>query len=242
MIVHIVYALVVAVATGTLSLTGVMDAGTAKTIVAWAAVVQGVMAIVLAGFASSKTGPMAKMATKYLKPGAAILLVIGLATWQHRAEAATPMKPQQLHRPSGGDFPIRPPVPTVDPVNDLMQKIAAVKDKAIADLQAADGIAVGPDPAHPVDALGHACYPAVIQFLNNVVPSSLPPVTGPAVVFEQARILRMQLQAGLPTYLKLGCAPLAQDEATMLVKLGGLIGVAINPAILIRGGLILGGG
>lgn len=87
----------------------------------------------------------------------------------------------------------------------------------ITDLQAADADAV----AHN-DALAHACYPALIQFVQGLPnPSSLT-VSGAFSAFQKARDLKGALNAGVPNYLLIGCGPLyAQVHGDLLRFLGG---------------------
>ena len=46
--------------------------------------------------------------------------------------------------------------------------------------------------------------------------------------FQKARDFQAQIQAGLPTYLKLGCAPLLGDEANILVSALNMVGVGVS--------------
>lgn len=117
--------------------------------------------------------------------------------------------------------------------SSLDSDIAKIANFSIADLQAADADAV----AHN-DQLAHACYPALIRFVTELQgndPNAT--VKGAFGAFQRARDLRMGVQSGLPIYLKLGCAPLVQDETLLLFKLG-LIGAGaavvgpIAPAIV----------
>ena len=132
----------------------------------------------------------------------------------------------------------------------LMQQIEAVEAKTvadvIADINAADAdagtiivpaiaaTATTPAVAATVkDPIAHACYPALVQFLQSL-PTATPP-TGTLVgvqIFQDSRDFIAQVQAGLPTYLKLGCAPLLGDTASILVQALGLVGVKVIPAAL----------
>lgn len=100
---------------------------------------------------------------------------------------------------------------SADPLGDIAKF-------TIADLQAADADAV----AHN-DVLSHACYPALIKFVGELqTQGSNLTVSGAFSAFQKARDLRRSVQGGIPDYLKLGCAPLVQDEVTLLVKLGAI--------------------
>lgn len=83
------------------------------------------------------------------------------------------------------------------------------------------------------DPIAHACYPAAVQFLQ-----SIPAVAAPSgkfvgvQLFQAKRDFIAQLQAGLPTYLKLGCAPLLGDEINIAVQVFNMIGIKVVPAAL----------
>ena len=114
--------------------------------------------------------------------------------------------------------------------------LAAVAQFTVADLQAADAIAQANN-----DALGHACYPALVQLIQSL-PQASPSTTvaGAFSVFETARVTRIKVEsaagASLPDYLKLGCAPLLMDEQTFLLRLaaigaGSAIGLPVVQAL-----------
>jgi len=111
-------------------------------------------------------------------------------------------------------------------LDSFLEQLSA---KSISDLEAADALAAQTDPTtnQPVDALAHACYPALIKFVQSL-PAPPSGQVGPAVIYERTRILRMTVQNGLPNYLKIGCAPLVQDESTLLVKIAALLGVTLT--------------
>lgn len=116
------------------------------------------------------------------------------------------------------------PVASTDP-------IAALSAFTVADMQSADTIAVASN-----DAIAHACFPALIRFVQSL-PTSLPTTTvsGAISAFETARTTRIKIQgqigAGIPDYLKLGCAALVQDETVFVAKLATLAGggAALGP-------------
>lgn len=127
------------------------------------------------------------------------------------------------------------------PLGSIMDQIEAVKAEfvaaVIADIQEADKDAAqltNPnDPTSFKDPISHTCYPAAIKFLQSL-PTATPTVGDRNLVqlFQKKRDLIAQIQAGLPTYLKIGCAPLIGDEVHIVVSLLGLVGVKIGAAAL----------
>jgi hypothetical protein len=117
---------------------------------------------------------------------------------------------------------------------------ANVITNTIAALQAADadaGTVITPAngsiPAVVKDPISHACYPAQIQYLQAL--PSLQTTTIPApynliVLFQYKRDFINLVLSGqlIPTYLKLGCAPLLGNEAAILVGTLGLVGVGAS--------------
>ena len=86
-------------------------------------------------------------------------------------------------------------------------------------------------PAVVKDPISHACYPAAIQFLQSIPAVAAP--TGKFIgvqLFQAKRDFIAQLQAGLPTYLKLGCAPLLGDEVNIAIQVFNMIGIKLLPA------------
>jgi hypothetical protein len=138
------------------------------------------------------------------------------------------------------------PARSNDPLSQFMDQLEKVKAENIAavitDIQAADAdagtIVVPANPAAnpPLDAqvrdpIAHACYPALIKFLQST--PTFQPASGKLVgfqLFQRKRDFVAQLKAGLPTYLKLGCAPLLGDEINTLIQAMAMIGVKIAPA------------
>lgn len=123
---------------------------------------------------------------------------------------------------------------------DLQAIQQDVVSGTIADLNAADADAAAltnaTDPTSFKDAISHACYPAAVKFLQSLPVAT--PTTGKYVLvqlFQKKRDFVAQIQAGLPTYLKLGCAPLLGDEATIFAKLMGLVGVSVSLNTLMPG-------
>lgn len=121
-----------------------------------------------------------------------------------------------------------------DWLSKVMDQLAAVNQKVVdgivSDINAADVDAATltntSDPTSFQDPISHACYPAAVKFLQSL-PVATPP-TGEFIVvqlFQKKRDFVAQIRAGLPVYLKLGCAPLLGDEAAILGKLLALVGV-----------------
>lgn len=125
-------------------------------------------------------------------------------------------------------------------MNDLAALQKKVVDDTVADLAAADADAAtltnASDPTSFRDPIAHACYPAATKFLQSLPAAS--PTTGTLVavqLFQKQRDFVAQIQAGLPVYLKLGCAPLLGDEATTFTKIMGLVGVTVAANSLLPG-------
>jgi hypothetical protein len=152
-----------------------------------------------------------------------------------------PLKPISLGAPAAAP---------ADPFAQLMSSLEKVKQEdiagVIADLQAADADAAtivipafpasGSLPASDAvvrDPISHACYPAEIKFLQSLPQAATP--TGKFILvqaFQAKRDFVAQIKAGLPTYLKLGCAPLLGDEINTFVQTLALVGVKLVPAAL----------
>lgn len=130
------------------------------------------------------------------------------------------------------------PAAPADLLGDLMAQIEKIKAdtvaNVIADINAADADAASltnpADPASFKDPISHACYPAAVKFLQSLPTSTAPTGTFVGVqLFQKKRDFLAQLQAGLPVYLKLGCAPLLGDEVQSFVKLMAMVGVKVLP-------------
>lgn len=104
--------------------------------------------------------------------------------------------------------------------------IQAVANFTVADLQVADADAVASR-----DVIAHACYPALITFVNSQPSSSSnTTVVGAFSAFQKARDLRNVAAGGVPDYLTLGCGPLyAQVHGDILMFLGKAVGVGALP-------------
>lgn len=127
----------------------------------------------------------------------------------------------------------------VDALSDLMNKLESIKAETvanvIADINAADADAASltnpSDPSSFKDPISHACYPATVKFLQSLPTSTATTGTFVGVqLFQKKRDFLAQIQAGLPVYLKLGCAPLLGDEVQSFVKLMAMVGVKVLPA------------
>jgi hypothetical protein len=110
---------------------------------------------------------------------------------------------------------------------------------AVPAVIAPDGVTVVTPavPANPgaaavvKDPISHACYPAAVKFLQSLPVAAK--LTGKFVgvqLFQEKRDFIAQLQAGLPTYLKLGCAPLLGDEINTFIQIMAMVGIKILPA------------
>jgi len=89
----------------------------------------------------------------------------------------------------------------------------------VTDLQAADADAV----LHN-DVIAHACYPALIKFVQSS-PLNNPTTTvvGAFSAFQAARDIKTNVTGfTVPDYLKLGCAPLVMDVQTFLIQLAAI--------------------
>lgn len=147
-------------------------------------------------------------------------------------------------RPAAAATPVR--ARANDPLGDFMDQLEKVKAEniqaVITDIQAADAdagtvvVPANPTANPPLDAevrdpIAHACYPALIKFLQST--PTFQPASGKLIgfqLFQRKRDFVAQLKAGLPTYLKLGCAPLLGDEINTFIQTMAMIGVKIVPA------------
>lgn len=96
--------------------------------------------------------------------------------------------------------------PDPDPLTALGQ-IAAV------DLDAAQAIAV----AHN-DTIAAMCFPVLKKYLGATPTGDQ--IKGVISAFEKARVTRLGVENGVPSDLKIACAPLLMDERMFLVRLG----------------------
>ena len=93
---------------------------------------------------------------------------------------------------------------------DGLSRLAAF---TINDLQDADKQAVAAG-----DDIAHLCYPALIQFITERQ-GDTGTVSGAFSAFQRARNVANRVDAGLPQYLLIGCAPLFTDARLMLAKM-----------------------
>lgn len=111
--------------------------------------------------------------------------------------------------------PSIPGSPSPDPIQQ-------VANFTVADLTLADADAVASN-----DTVAHACYPALIQFVDSL-PSSTSGTTvaGAFSAFQKARDLRNAAAGGVPLYLTMGCGPLyAQVHGDILMFLSQAVTV-----------------
>lgn len=169
----------------------------------------------------------------------------GIALTLALALVAFPALAQPKTSPAGKAAAVASTATTTprDPASFLADLFAKLAAKGTADLEAADALAsaIDPDTGKMRDELAHACYPAMIKFIGSI-PQPDASAVGPAVIFERGRLARMVIQSGFPNYLKIGCAPLMQDEANLLVRLAAMVGIAITlpPGLLPVPGLVPG--
>jgi hypothetical protein len=116
-----------------------------------------------------------------------------------------------------GPVTVTPPsVTTTSSTPTLTQSIQQLATFTEADLAAADADAVANN-----DVIAHACYPALTKFIKSL-PNPGGTVGGAFSAFQKARDLGNTAQAGVPTYLTLGCGPLVVDTETLLAKLAAM--------------------
>jgi hypothetical protein len=222
------------IGSGKISLDHVFPADWIPWIVGWAGFLGGIFGFILAALTtiiSTKPGILISAPATVVKAVAMIAIVLtALFGFGGSAEAATLPKP-------------RPAAASVDPLQKIMDDISAKSATfvagVIAAIQEADDDAA--TLANPNDAtsfrdpIAHACYPAQIKFLQSL--PQIQAIKAPApynviVLFQRKRDLVAQIKAGLPGYLKVGCAALLKDEETILVQTLGLIGVSVGAGVL----------
>ena len=129
------------------------------------------------------------------------------------------------------------------PLQKIMDDISAKSVTFVAGVIAAiqeadDDAAVLTDPNDAAsfrDPIAHACDPAQIKFLQSLPQIQAIKARAPynvIVMFQRKRDLVAQIKAGLPGYLKIGCAALLKDEETILVQTLGMIGVSVGAGVL----------
>ena len=114
--------------------------------------------------------------------------------------------------------------------------VVSLTSFAITDLQAAQADA----EAHG-DQIAAACYPALITFvsqLQNSAQESRP--VGGFSGFQRARDAVKDTEAGVPVYLRIGCAALAQDVTGDVAQfLGSLASIGIKGAAIAAGKFVI---
>jgi hypothetical protein len=222
------------IGSGKVSLDHVFPGDWIPWIVGWAGFLGGILGFVLAALTtiiSNKPGILINAPASVVKAVAMIAIVLtALFGFGGSADAAPLPKP-------------RPAAASVDPLQKIMDDISAKTATfvagVIAAIQEADEDAA--TLANPNDAtsfrdpIAHACYPAQIKFLQSL--PQIQAIKAPApynviVLFQRKRDLVAQIKAGLPAYLKVGCAALLKDEETILVQTLGLIGVSVGAGVL----------
>jgi hypothetical protein len=97
--------------------------------------------------------------------------------------------------------------------SDLSSFAEALRNITVADLNAATARAVAAN-----DVEGAACYPVLAKYIAQGLPG-VGKVAGAFDAFEAARLGQKKVGAGIPTDLKMGCAPLMMDERDMVIRL-----------------------
>jgi hypothetical protein len=173
--------------------------------------------------------PDASSVARVLILGLAVTGLLGVG-FVGTAHAATPPKP-------------RPAAANLDPLQKIMDDIASKSATFViavtgAIQEADDDAATLINPSDLTsfrDPIAHACYPAQIKFLKSlpvIQPISAKPPYDVIVLFQRKRDLVAQIKAGLPGYLKVGCAALLGDEETIFIQTLGMIGVTIGAGTL----------
>jgi hypothetical protein len=137
----------------------------------------------------------------------------------------------------------RPAAAPVDLLTKMADDIAKLKATVVAGviggLNEADADAANltnpNDPTSFHDPISHACYPAQIKFLQSLPSAAAIKTPAPYNVFplfQRKRDFVLQLQAGIPTYLKMGCAPMLGDEKTIFIKTLAMLGVTVGAGVL----------
>lgn len=225
-----------AIGQGAVKLTNVVPDAWSPYVVGWCsllAFIGNVVMTALAGYSSKTAGPLVKPLVILAVILGSFFAFTGDASAQIKVRIPDPLKLAQPATP----VPAAKPAGSVDPLTKVMNDLANVQQDlvngVIADITAADADASSlTNPADPTsfkDPISHACYPAAMKFLQSLPVAT--PATGKFILvqlFQKKRDFVAQIQAGIPVYLKLGCAPLLGDEAMILTKLLGLVGVQVG--------------
>lgn len=203
-----------------------------------------IVLIALIGVSSSKLGPLVSVPASAVKPVVILAaLIMGMFAFSGDASAQG-FKLKPLNQTATPVPATKPAAVAPDALSKIMDDIEKVQqdvvDGIVIDINAADadaGFLLNPaDPSSFKDPISHACYPAAVKFLQSLPTAT--PTTGKFVVvqlFQKKRDFVAQIKAGLPVYLKLGCAPLLGDEVAVLTKLLGLVGVQVGANMLVPG-------
>ena len=220
-----------AIGQGTVSLTNIVPATWAPHITALCNLLAFIGTTIMTGqaaFSSPSAGPLTD--TKSVSPATVVkILLVAFAL--------------SLFLPMGAEAKTVKAAPAVDPLQKLMDDITSIEATVVAGTIAAINEADADastltNPADPTslrDPISHACYPAQIKFLQSLpqVQAIKAPVPYNLIVlFQRKRDLIATIKAGLPTYLKIGCAPLLGDEITIFNQTLGMIGVTAGAGVL----------
>jgi hypothetical protein len=206
----------------------------ADQIISWAAFLGWMNTGILtaaSGYSANRAGPLAGVPAAAVKP----IIIIAIAVWSlfalgGTAHAVTMPKP-------------RPAAAQVDPLQKIMDDVASKSTTIVASVieaiqEADDDAATLTNPSDLTsyrDPIAHACYPAQIKFLQSlpqIQAIKAPKPYNVIVLFQRKRDLVAQIKAGLPAYLKVGCAALLKDEETIFIQTLGLIGVPVAAGAL----------
>ena len=245
---------------GAISLTNMVPDGWIPHIIAWnnglAWLGVGLMGL-LAALSSNATGPLisnislpsidtTKAVAKILIAAfvLSVLLAGSPAMATPKAKAASPVVCDPLNllpgcTPAAGSTASSP----TDLLQSLMDKVAKVEPTIITNVvnainEADSDAATLTNPSDPTsfrDPISHACYPAQVKFLQSL--PQVQAISSPApynliVLYQRKRDLVTQIKAGLPSYLKVGCAAMLQDEAQIFIQTLGMIGVTVGAGAL----------
>lgn len=134
------------------------------------------------------------------------------------------------------------PATPVNPIEGVIKALIEAQAAFVADVNAADAVAVQPWPPTPtsgvvptgqgpIDPIAHACYPTLSAWAAGLTLPTLPAPgqsgNGLVTAFEDARVANIAAQtviqqingAGFPTGLKIACGGLITDTVTQ----GGVI-------------------
>lgn len=213
-----------AIGQGSVSLTNVIPIEWAPYVKAWCSLLSFIGTAVMtamSAYSSKASGPLVNTKPP-VTPAIAVLIGAGMLMAMLMSGSTANAQPKFP------PLPLKAPASANGDLGSILDKLAA---KGTADLQAADDLAsaINPDTNQVNDAIAHACYPALIKFINALPkPPADGSPPGPALLFERARMTRKLVQSGLPDYLKIGCAPLVQDEAHLFIRVLALVGVAVG--------------